>query len=466
VIASEMEFVAQYWVATESGEPVAWKGQSIVGPEMFSDSGLGRLYRILSTRFSKGVPVGVGECWPEIVEADAHEAFNAIEHLRVHCSTLMYHAERVVQGWQARKQVTLLRLGLDEAEKAVDKPDRAKRISEKLSIALLDVFAGMEQDRPQTRDELVDDQLDRMDREQDSGITLPWPKMQTACGPWMPGDLIGVTGYSGSGKSTLTANLAMSLAERGVPVIVFPTEMREQWLSRAAATVSRVPQWIVEKGLWSKATDAQVRRHKEVLEAMRTWPWEIVNRSNVTPAQLVAAVRTLRRTWPDERVVVLVDHMHRLDYGDEEADGEAGKATRMLKNFATDDRAGLVFVLLYQPKKPESDAALYQPIHANRIRGHSMVWNELDVHLSVFRAWIERSPFASTEWGTQAGAVTPDNEPKLTKPFAEGAQVDEERMYMKPDKRRVGGEGRTFWLNFRQPSGHVYEADHRRKEVA
>lgn len=466
MIASEIEFVAQYWHACECGAKIAWKGQSIIAPEMFSDSGLGRLYHILSTRFSRGEPVGLAECRPDITEADATDAVTIVLPLAIHSESLMYHAQRVVQGWQARKQVSLLRLGIDEAEKSLEKPDRAKKIAEKLALALLDVFVSDSgEGRPQTRDELVDDQLDRMSRVDERGVVLPWPKMQEACGPWMPGDLIGVTGYSGSGKSTMTANLAMGLCQRGVPVIVFPTEMREQWLARAAASVSGVPQWIAEKGLWKSATDAQKQGHADVLEAMRSWPWELVNRSNITPAQMVAAVRTLRRQWPDERVVVLVDHMHRLDYGTEEADAEAGKATRMLKNFATDDRAGLVFVLLYQPKKPEGDHAVYQPIHANRIRGHSMIWNELDVHLSVFRSMVERSPFGMTKWGDPAGLVNSDGSPRLAKPGSETAVVDTERVYMKPDKRRIGGEGRTFWLNFDKPSGRIYETDTRREEA-
>jgi len=464
----EMEFVGQFWNAALADSKVAWKAQALVSPPMLESETLGALYGVLSRHFSAGHPLQGPAIWSEIMEAGARQAANDLEGLVPHHASLMFHAERVVDGWRARRQCDLIRLGAEEAERSLEKPERAKKVAERLSMALLDVFAvSVSEGRPQTRDDLVDDQIDRMEREQERGVVLPWPKMQAICGPWMPGELIGLTGYSGSGKSTVTANLAMGLARRGTPVIVFPTEMREQWVARCAAAEAKVPQWIAEKGLWKAASEDQRRAYRTTLERMRSWPWEVVNRGNVTPAELVSAVRTLRRNWPGQTVVVVVDHMHRLDYGAEDADAEAGKATRMLKNFAGEDRDGLVFLLLYQPKKPEGDHAIYQPIHANRIRGHSMIWNELDTHLSVFRAWVERGPFGLTEWGDPSAALKPDGSPKVAKPFSEGAIVDEEHVFLKPDKRRVGGEGSTFWLNIHKPSGQIFElVNERALEVA
>lgn len=453
----EWEFVGQFWIAAEKGNPVAHKAHALVAPQMIEDKHLSMIYGVLTHRFAAGELLSGADLWAEFNKAGTQDTATTLLDATLGVVDILKRADKVLESYRARRQIDLLKLGVEQAERSLEDPARAKRVAERLSMALLDVFAGdTGNSRPQTRDELIEDQLDRMTRAEDRGITLPWPRMDEACGPWMPGDLIGVTGYSGSGKSTVTANLAMGAARRGVPVIVFPTEMREQWVSRCAAAEARVPQWIAEKGLWSKATDIQKASYRKALERMREWPWEVVNRSNVTPAELVSAVRTLRRKWKGERVLVVVDHMHRLDYGSEEADAEAGKATRMLKNFATDDPDGLTFVLLYQPKKPEGDHAIYQPIHANRIRGHSMIWNELDVHLSVFRSWVEKG-VGFTEWQEPCGLVRPDGRPAVAKPYAEGAQLDTEHVYLKPDKRRVGGEGSTFYLNIHAPSGQIYE---------
>lgn len=464
---SEWQLVGQFWLAAEQGKGDAWKAQAMVAPEMIQHAGLAAFYRIVTHRFAAGQSVAMSEIGSEVQEAGALDTVTEIWDRVVHCTTLMHHAGIVFKGWQARKQVALLRVGMDEAEKSLEKPERARKVAERLSMALLDVFSSdPSQSRPQSRDELVDYQLEAMDWANEPGVALPWPKMQDSFGPLAPGDVVGLTGYSGSGKSTVAANLAMGLARRGTPVIVFPTEMREQWVARCAAAQSRVAQKIAEKRLWKRATEEERKRYRAALERMRDWPWEVVNRSSVSPAEIVAATRTLRRVWPNRHVVVFVDHMHRLDYGKEEADAEVGNATKLLKNFATDDKAGLSFVLLYQPKKPEAEHAVYQPISASRIRGHSAVWNELDVHMSVFRTWVERSPFGFTEWGSPACMYDADGRPKLAKPFAQGAHVDEEHTYLKPDKRRIEGEGPTFWLSMHKPSGDIYEGAGERSEEA
>lgn len=463
-IEHEIQFVGQYWHAAEHDDRVAWKAQALVDPTMFESDALASLYNLVNARHVAGKPLEYGPDFAaDISEAGATHAAAQVSDTWYHHHTLMHFAGCIVQAWRARRQVTLIQGGLSDAKRAAaENPEDARRVAEKLSMRLLDAFAGdPSEERPQSRDELVDDQIDRIDREAETGVTLPWPKLQDACGPWMPGDVVGLTGFSGSGKSTVSANLAMQIARRGTPVIVFPTEMCEQWLTRAACALSRFPQHLAEKGLYRQATPQQRTFLRTALEEMREYPWEMVNRPNVTPAEILAAIRVLRRQWKGRTVVVVIDHMHRLDYGAEEADKEAGKATRALKNFAKEDRDGLVFLCLYQPKKPEQDSAMYQPVYASRIRGHSSVWNELDVHLSVYRTWGERSPYGRTEWGDDAVNLRGDGSPAIARPFSEGAVLNTEHTFLKPDKRRVGGEGPPLWLNIHKPSGQVFEASRR-----
>jgi hypothetical protein len=117
--------------------------------------------------------------------------------------------------------------------------------------------------------------------------------------------------------------------------------------------------------------------------------------------------------------------------------------------------------MLFQPRKPAAGTTQYGPIAGHQIRGHSSIWNELDVHISPFRMWVKTNEqLGRTHWGTVACDYEQGKPmPKLAKPESDGAKLDDEHVYIKIDKRRVGGEGPTVMLHFDAPSGAVYELD-------
>jgi hypothetical protein len=270
------------------------------------------------------------------------------------------------------------------------------------------------------------------------------------------GEIVGLSAYSGAGKSTFAANIARRFAAAGTPVICFPTEMRSAWVSRMIAAASGVRQWICEKRQWSQATDDERDAFRATAAETKTLPIEVVARPNVSPAEIVAATRVLRKRWSGRTVVVIVDHMHRLNYDGEDANVAVGPATKLLKNFAGDDRdGGLIFLLLFQPRKPAHD--VYRPIAGHQIRGDSMTWNELDVYISPFRTWVKTDDTRVTPWGTPAAKVDPSGKPRLAEPESEGSKLSDEFVFVKVDKRRVGGEGGTLVLPFDEPSGCIYE---------
>lgn len=449
----EVRFVGQFARWATDRQAAAWEILEIVKPGMIEDRDLEQYFGKLSGRFAAGEDLSdpddvIDDTWRDIF--DESEATFDLRNL----------AERVRNDWRAREQLRLLDLGVIEAGRAIGSPNgKAKHVAERLSMALLTLFAdGSGNGAPQGLHEMLAAEREFMHAEDEVGVTLPYPKLEEACGPWIPGDVIALPAFSGSGKSTLAANLVLRWARRSVPVIAFPTEMRQRWLSRMLAADAGVRQWIAEKRQWKRASVDERDAYESAMLELDKRPLEIVNRSNISPAEVLSATRVLRKRWEGRTVVVVVDHMHRLNYASDEPNKAVGPATKLFKDFAENDRdGGIIFLLLYQPRKPTTDT--YRPIAAHEIRGDSTVWNEIDVCLSPFRVWVKADELRLTPWGTPRAKYDPSGKPLVAKPESEGAKLSDEHVFIKIDKRRVGGEGPTIWLDYNGPSGAVFERD-------
>lgn len=446
---TELTFCGQFMrYAENDADQRAWSAMELVRSEMFEDRELGAIYEAMCRRLASG---------NDLVDptTDGTAAWFAVMDNTIGELNLGHFADRIRKNHLARRQVDLLRKGLAAAEDAVPSTNgKARKVADRLSMALLNLFAeGSENGAPASLGEMADAAIASIGHDQDPGVDVPLEKLNEECGPWLPGDVIGVSAYSNGGKSTFIANLATRWARRGQPVLVFPTEMRQQWLDRANCTLSGVRQRIAEKRQWKRATANEISDYRDIMAAFKLMPFEIVNRPNISPVEIIAATRVIRRRWADRPVIVIVDHMHRLDYGAEEANKMVGQATKMMKNFAGD--AGIVFVLLFQPRKPDKDT--YRPIAGHQIRGDSSVWNEIDIHLSPFRAFVKPDAERETKWGTPGAMLDRFGRPFLEKPTKKGAVLSDEFLFLKVDKRRIGGEGGTLIMHFDQPSGAIHE---------
>jgi hypothetical protein len=461
----EAAFVAAFWAACERGEREAADAMRLVVPDYLEHTQLGSLYALLAGRYAAGKPLPEAEAIQSLAvprSAVAMEVWRAVVDyadtyvVRSSAGDLVRYGEIICQHWQARRQVAVLRDALERADRALEKPEIAKDVGRQTLQALTALFTARGQPH-RSRAEI----LEMLASEQpvEEQIVLPWRRLERECGPWVAGDLIGLSGYSGTGKSSFAAALAFELASRGTPVIAFSTEMRERWVARALAARAGVRQFVAEKRQWNKATEEEKRAWRGVIEEAKDWPWEVVAVGSVTVEDIVIRARSIRRFWPGQTVLVVVDHMHRLDYGREEANKMVGRATKTIRDAAAEDvYGGLVFLLLYQPRKPEDIEMLYRPAAAYQIRGDSTVWNELDVHLSPFRAWVKTTPYQKNAWGTPKTSTDWEGNPVMAKPNGDGAKLDDEHIYVKIDKRRIGGEGPVIWLDFDYPTGRIFEA--------
>jgi hypothetical protein len=349
--------------------------------------------------------------------------------------------------------------------------EQAHKLMDKAVSSLVEIHRNTgASNAPQTRDEFAREELAKLDRKGSElkRVSLPFKKLEAETGPFIPGDLVGISAYSNGGKSLTLANLFRWFVIQGYPCIVFPTEMRERWLSRAFAAHARVSQRLAEREEWDLATDQQKEDYRFAVQDLAACPWEVVNRPRISPAEIMARASVLRRKYAGKPVVVMIDHMHRLDYGTGKAEIEVGGATRRLRDWAASDtEGGIVLVVLYQPRKPEDDAVLYRPVRGYQIKGVSEVWNEMDIHISPYRRWVkvvpgwEKNQMLRTSWGTPSCLYSDKHPhiPEFAKPGDESGKLDDEHCYIKVDKRRVGGEGPTVMLEIDSPSGRIYELE-------
>lgn len=449
---NEIAFVGTFWRTVsedrEDNRARAWKAMG-VEPEMLEAEALRPIYRSLRVRFSEGESVEL-----PIVAKDEGIDFNLLIDVQDAASVspvLNDYAGMIVKSAQEREFGGLCSKALDYLAEGKAK-DGGKKAATQLALRLMSIYGGGDNGGQgfKSREQVVTEARDRAMNEA-YGITVPWPKLEAECGPWVPGELIGVTAYSGGGKSTFAGNLFSGMIDAGIPCIAFPTEMGSQWMDRVVAARAGVEQWRAEKQRW-KGANEQREKFLAAYDAIKEMEWLMVERMDISPAEMAAAIRVLRKQWAGP-VAVFVDHMHRLRY-DDDANKEAGKATRLLKNLTKE--LGIISILLFQPRKPEQ-GALHGPVAGHQIRGDSMIWNELDVHIAPFRAWVKTNvEHGTTGWGTVCCDYR-DGRPVFAKPDSECSKLDDEHFYVKVDKRRVGGEGPTVTLNYDKPSGRIYE---------
>jgi replicative DNA helicase len=484
--ATELSFIAYVWAGAVAGDPKAERVMAGIPPEALHDQVASAFYRVLCDRYAAGVSIEPANAeLARQLRAIDREATDQVLAQAEHASSvdLTRFAWDFHTRWSAEQQTALLKDFSDVAGQALEasEPERALKAAEDVALKVLTMQAERAAvQAPQSRDEIVDAEIASLEAGGVRGITWPFPKMQRMLGSILPGRVIGITAFPNGGKSTLLANLFRLFIRRNVPCLVAPTEMRTDWLRRAWAAEARVPQEIAENQMWSRKDEEMGRylqdlwecdaneviglldtyrqRYGEVVELSRHLPWEVINKSDITVDQVIARWRILRRRYPGVHVIGMLDHLHNLSYPGGETDKHVGGAIRRIREFCLDDReGGFSAIVLLQPKKPERHTnAEYKPIYAREIRGQ--VAQVLDVHMSLYRRWVKTSTAGLTPWGTPLAARTATGGLYFAeKPGEEDAKLDDEDVYLKPDKRRIGGEGNTFMLDFNAPTGEITE---------
>lgn len=365
----------------------------------------------------------------------------------------------------------VIRIGEGMMKSAALNKHKPQAIVDRALARLTSVIVHTSYDtRLKTRSDFVQNELERMDQEPDQGASLPFEKIRRYTGDLIPGDAVAIPGYSNSGKTLFVSNLARHWALSQTPAIWFPTESQEKFLGRVAAGHARIPQMFPERDAWHLATQDQREAFQFALRDLEPCPWQIVPQRRISVEEIIAQTAVRRREYDGLPVVVVVDHMHRLNYGGINPAFAVPEATQRLRDWAGEDRhGGIILVLLYQPKKPEIEINVYKAVTGYGISGSGLTMAELDIILSPHRRWVKTAldhainPLARTPWGTPK-CLYKNGHPDFAKPESENAKVDDEHVYVKIAKRRTGGEGPTIMLNIESPSGYIYQVDAHEEE--
>lgn len=372
------------------------------------------------------------------------------------------HVETLREQYALREA---LRIGEGMVKAVKDGKLGPKKILDLASVRLTETLSRVIVRERKTRHDFVAEELAAMNEEAPQGAPIPYNKIRNLTGDLIPGDAVAIPGYSNAGKTLFVANLAKHWAVKQLPAIWFPTESQRKFLSRVGCIHAHIPQRIPERNLWSIATEDQREAYEFAMQDLASCPWDIVPQRSISIEEIIAEASERRRQYDGMPVIVVVDHMHRLNYGGINPAFGVGDGTVRLRNWAGDDRyGGIILVMLYQPKKPDVDVNVYKPVSGYGISGSGQVMAELDIIYSPYRRWVkveedsETNPYHRTPWGTPKSLLK-NGHPVAAKPESEGAKLDDEHVYVKISKQRTGGEGPTCFLHIDAPSGYIYQLE-------
>ena len=422
--------------------------------EMFSNAAYGQIFETMSEMFARDEAVDPVTLMDRLPAGDWAPVISDLMDVPSAKPSRSW-AAMIDKAYKSRRFVELLDLSKNHVLKGTH--DGGRVIAHRLTDVVASLYSPTIS--VDSREEIVDDLIAMTTAEDSLSVDVPIHALNKQIGPLVPelGEFIGITAYSGGGKSTFALNLALGFLLQQQPVILFPTEMGKRAVQRMAAAWSMTSQMRAEKNVWrygpkdtpSEADVRAVERERlayvAALQGLRDMPhFEVVLSPNISPRDVIARARILKRRF-EKPPVVIVDHLHRLDYGGAEANKMVGPAAKMFKNFAVTDEC--IVIGLFQPKKPdEAPDMSHVPISMYQIRGASEVANELDVHMSVYRPYVFD------------GLTEANGDPKeaRNKDQAGVYQVDT-HMKVLPDKRRIGGAGSGIWLPFESKPGLVPE---------
>lgn len=137
-----------------------------------------------------------------------------------------------------------------------------------------------------------------------SGLATGLPDADNILKGLAPGDLFILAARPGMGKSALAMSIALRVASRGEPVLVFSLEMSEvQLRQRFLASIARVSLSAIKDGSFS---DDDGKRLQQAERLSRLWPLDVIDDSDLTTAQILSKCR---RHKP---ALVVIDYLQYL----------------------------------------------------------------------------------------------------------------------------------------------------------
>ncbi|HVM30019.1 MAG TPA: replicative DNA helicase, partial [Candidatus Limnocylindrales bacterium] len=211
---------------------------------------------------------------------------------------------------------------------------------EQAERAMLEVAHDDRQKDFRTIDEILDDELRKMEKLSREGTSLTgtpsgFRDLDEITGGFQPGNLIILAARPSMGKSALAANFAENAAVRhDRPVVVFSLEMSESELAqRFIASQASIKGDDLRKG---RVPEARWGKIMEASNRLAQAPLFIDDSSDLSVLDVRAKARRLKQQNPDGLGLILIDYLQ-LMRGDGNTDNrveQIGQISRGLKTLA------------------------------------------------------------------------------------------------------------------------------------
>lgn len=223
--------------------------------------------------------------------------------------------------------------------------------------------------------------------------------MRTLVGPMLPGKLTVAAGIPGNGKTALMFTQCSWLAMQGVPTLYAPLETdAEELLRELAAWELGFDKVRVAR---NQLTPDERARHEDAVRVLRRRAplMHFVRRARLTVGELTGAVeRAVKEFQPK---LVVIDHFHRLDFGDTRDRWLAvSEAARNLRDLTRTHQ--LHCVATAQLSRGRHVLDRYLPPRLDRIKESAAIEEEADVVVTLSRMIgqkLDHKLLKQVEWG-------------------------------------------------------------------
>lgn len=213
-----------------------------------------------------------------------------------------------------------------------------------------------------------------------------WPDLARLVGPMLPGDLWVVGALTGNGKTSFLMSEMQFLADQAMTTLYLPLELDPTQLRRRWAAWHLGLEWVhVARNEWGQlgegAEEALTERMRELARDPHV---HFPEDRRPTMGRLAQWIR--RSVAEADAKVIIVDHFHRLDFGDAGTNYriQVTEAVRALKDLAREH--GVAVLVAAQLNQDGHVMDRYCPPVLRRLKESAGIGEEADVVLMLSRA--------------------------------------------------------------------------------
>lgn len=182
--------------------------------------------------------------------------------------------------------------------------------------------------------------------------------------------------YTGDGKTTIALQGTRNIAEQGVKVGYFSMEMSEADLRNRLIAHKGVPLRLMEQPWLLKQDAEMLALYHEALEEMREWRLEIIFDTHLKVERLVEEI------YDREYEFVVLDHIHRLAFGDRRHFEEQIKT---LTNVTLDANIPMLVLCQLRRYQRGQQMVAYPPPVLQDFRETEVLGNEASIAFAIWR---------------------------------------------------------------------------------